>query len=198
MYWTVFEQSFAFVVICKFCSQIINITLKCRKIYCTFSALILLVRWQEGHPACKKLSSEVLAWLSVWSKVQTCIWPSWYHSHSLSLAQVKSRLVLPLWDRLTWVVPDKGPLNGFVCACAVRYFFCILAIFSEIDRNFLQVKFTELSRVSPVQQRAPYDCVFHQLQQAQHQCWQRTWHWTHHPSTKQHSDRNTFHCHLCN
>jgi len=24
---------------------------------------------QEGHPACKKLSSGVLAWLSVWSKV---------------------------------------------------------------------------------------------------------------------------------
>jgi len=24
---------------------------------------------QEGHPACKKLSGEVLAWLSVWSKV---------------------------------------------------------------------------------------------------------------------------------
>ena len=41
-----------------------------------FSALTLLVGWQEGHPACKKLSSEVLAWLSVWSEVQTCIWPS--------------------------------------------------------------------------------------------------------------------------
>jgi len=41
-----------------------------------FSALMLLVGQQEGHPACKKLSGEVLAWLSVWSKVQTCIWPS--------------------------------------------------------------------------------------------------------------------------
>ena len=41
-----------------------------------FSALTLLVEWQEGHPACKKLSSEVLAWLSDWSEVQTCIWPS--------------------------------------------------------------------------------------------------------------------------
>ena len=41
-----------------------------------FSALTLLVGRQEGHPACKKLSGEVLAWLSVWSKVQTCIWPS--------------------------------------------------------------------------------------------------------------------------
>ena len=41
-----------------------------------FSALTLLVGWQEGHPACKKLSGGVLVWLSVWSKVQTCIWPS--------------------------------------------------------------------------------------------------------------------------
>jgi len=41
-----------------------------------FSALTLLVGRQEGHPACKKLSGGELAWLSVWSKVQTCIWPS--------------------------------------------------------------------------------------------------------------------------
>ena len=41
-----------------------------------FSALTLLVGWQEGHPACKKLSGGVLAWLSDWSEVQTCIWPS--------------------------------------------------------------------------------------------------------------------------
>jgi len=44
---------------------------------CTaFSALTLLVGRQEGHPACKKPSGGVLAWLSVWSEVQTCIWPS--------------------------------------------------------------------------------------------------------------------------
>ena len=41
-----------------------------------FSALTLLVGRHEGHLACKKLSGGVLAWLSVWSKVQTCIWPS--------------------------------------------------------------------------------------------------------------------------
>jgi len=41
-----------------------------------FSALALLVGRQEGHPACKKVSGGVLAWLSVWSAVQTCIWPS--------------------------------------------------------------------------------------------------------------------------
>jgi len=34
---------------------------------CAFSALTLLVGQQEGHPACKKLSGGVMAWLSVWS-----------------------------------------------------------------------------------------------------------------------------------
>ena len=33
-------------------------------IFSVFSALTLLVGWQEGHPACKKLSGGVLAWLS--------------------------------------------------------------------------------------------------------------------------------------
>jgi len=41
-------------------------------VFCFFyslalSALTLLVGRQEGHPACKKLSGGVLAWLSVWS-----------------------------------------------------------------------------------------------------------------------------------
>ena len=81
-----------------------------------FSAFTLLVWRQEGHTACKNnLSSEVLAWLSVWSEVQTCIWPSWCHCHSLSLAPVKSRLVLTFWYWLTRVFPEKGPLNGCVC-----------------------------------------------------------------------------------
>ena len=35
----------------------------------------------------------------------------------LSLASIKSRLVLPFWYRLTQVVKDKGPLNGCVCVC---------------------------------------------------------------------------------
>jgi len=84
-----------------------------------FSALTLLVGRHEGHPACKKLSGEVLAWLSVWSKVQTCIWPSWCQCHSLSLASVKSRLVLPFWYRPTRAVQEKGPLN--VCVCVRDY-----------------------------------------------------------------------------
>jgi len=46
---------------------------------CSFSALTLLVGQQEGHLACKKLSGGVLAWLSGWSEVQTCILPSRCH-----------------------------------------------------------------------------------------------------------------------
>ena len=41
-----------------------------------FSALTPLVGWQEGLPACKKLSGWMLAWLSARSEVQTCICPS--------------------------------------------------------------------------------------------------------------------------
>ena len=75
----------------------------------------LLPRWAG--------SGGVLAWLSVWSELQTCIWPSGCHCHSLSLASVKSRLVLPFWYRLIQVVPYKGPLNVCVCVCCYCCFF---------------------------------------------------------------------------
>jgi len=82
-----------------------------------FSALTLLVGWQEGHPACKKLSGGLLVWLSVWSE-----------SADLHMAQLmplphtvscysKIQIVLPFWYWLTRVVPEKGPLNGCVCVC---------------------------------------------------------------------------------
>ena len=78
----------------------------------------------------------VLAWLSVWSAVQTCIWPSWCHCHSLSLASVKSRLVLPFWYRLTRVVLDKGPLNVCVCVCVrvrVRVRVCVCVVWFDVQ-----------------------------------------------------------------
>jgi len=86
-----------------------------------FGALTLLVRQQEGHPACKKLSSEVLAWLSVWSEVQTCILPSCCQCRSLYFAPVKSRLVpAHLGSRGQRAVK-------WVCVC----YFCIAAVFSK-------------------------------------------------------------------
>ena len=41
-----------------------------------FNALALLVAWQEGHPACKKLSGGGWRGYLSGSWVQTCIWPS--------------------------------------------------------------------------------------------------------------------------
>jgi len=84
----------------------------------TIVALTLLVGRQEKHPACKKLSGGVLAWLSVWSEVQTCHMAQlMLLSLTVCFASVESRLVAPFWYRFTWVVPDKGPLNGCVCVC---------------------------------------------------------------------------------
>jgi len=60
-----------------------------------FSALTSLLGHEEEHPACKKLSDEVLVWLSVWSEVQiVCIWSSWCHciaKTTSSLASFTSR-----------------------------------------------------------------------------------------------------------
>ena len=84
-----------------------------------FSALTLLVGRQDGHPACKKLSGGVLVWLSVWSKVHTCIWPSWCHCHSLSRF---SKIQIGF----TFVVPADPGSPGKravkrLCVCACRW-----------------------------------------------------------------------------
>ena len=51
----------------------------------------------------KKLSGVVIC-LERGAVLRTQLMPC----HSPSLASVKSRLVLPFWYRLTWVVPEKG------------------------------------------------------------------------------------------
>jgi len=45
----------------------------------------------------------------------------------------KIQIGLPFWYRLTWVVPDKGPLKGCVCvrACACMCV-CVRACFYAV------------------------------------------------------------------
>ena len=76
-----------------------------------FSAWCCWLGGRKGIRPVKNLSGGVLAWLSVWNEMQTCMRPSWCHCHSLSLSSVKSRLVLSLWYWLTQVVPEKGQLK---------------------------------------------------------------------------------------
>jgi len=76
-----------------------------------FSALTLL----EGHPACKKTE-----WWGAGMVI--CLEQDAY----LHMAQPmplpftvscfsKIQIGLPFWYQLTWVVLEKGPLNGCVC-----------------------------------------------------------------------------------
>ena len=99
---------------------------------------------RKGIRPVKKLSGRVLAWLSVWSEVQTCIWPSWCHCHSLSLAPVKSTLVLPFWYRLTRVVPEKEPLNVCVCSNKNKSHFWLWGLLQLQLRTLLLKKRTFL------------------------------------------------------
>ena len=94
---------------------------------------VLWCCWLGGRKGIRpvKTSGGVLAWLSAWSKVQTGIWPSWCHCHSLSLDSVKSRFVLPFWYRLTWIVPEKRPLNGCVCVLLLSCSCCWQSVTNE-------------------------------------------------------------------
>ena len=84
---------------------------------CPFSVPSVLWRcWlggRKGIRPVKKLSGGVP---SVWSEVQTCIWPSWYHCHSLSLASVKSRLVFTFLVPAYPGSPRKRAVKR-VCVC---------------------------------------------------------------------------------
>ena len=85
--------------------------------------MTLLTGHQEKHLPVKKLSDDVLAWLSACSKVQmTCIWSSWYHCHPVCC-------FIKIWTGLTLLVPaysgysGKRPLNGHLFVCLV----CIIS-----------------------------------------------------------------------
>ena len=70
----------------------------------------------------------------------------------LSLASVKSRLVLPFWYRLTWVVVENGPLNACVyhmgtsVVCFIRdtHKCCLLFNFSRFCEIFAKHGQTEI------------------------------------------------------
>ena len=125
----------------------------------------------------------------VWSEAQTCIyihtnlysaknrenesealnlWPSWCHCHSLSLASVKSRLVLPFWYRLTRVVPLKGPLNGCcVCVCHDRLNQELLCTFWRVYMvlRILLFKKTAIALLCIILQVSVLFCAFNILRE---------------------------------
>jgi len=53
----------------------------------------------------------------------------------MTLASVKSRLVLPFWYRFTWVVLEKGPLK--MCVCDM-----IVTIITTAPQNYYYYYYT--------------------------------------------------------
>jgi len=78
--------------------------------------LTLLVGRQEGHLACKKLEWWGAGMVICLERVAD-MHMSQLKPLPLTVASVKSRLVLPFWYQLTRVVLEKGPLNGCVRVC---------------------------------------------------------------------------------
>ena len=108
--------------ICRFCFiHLFKCLVWCWLIFCWLMWICKLmpsVLWRcwlggrKGIRPVKKLSGEVLAWLSVWSEVQTCIWHSWCHCHSFSCF----RLILPFWESSQRTLSNEcvSPWNSHV------------------------------------------------------------------------------------
>ena len=74
--------------------------------------------WLEGRKGIQPVKNRVVGcWRGYLSgaRCRLAYGPADATATQLFLASVKSRLILPFWYRLTWVVPRKGPLNGCVC-----------------------------------------------------------------------------------
>jgi len=86
------------------------------------SALTLLVGHREEHPACKKLSNEVLAWLLAWNKVQIiCMWSSWRHCHPVISCFINIQI------GLTFLVPVYPGCPGKEAVSCLSVYWCVTA-----------------------------------------------------------------------
>ena len=77
---------------------------------------------RKGIQPVKIWSDEVLAWLSVWSEVQTiCIWFSLCHCHPVISCFSKIQNGLSFWYRPTHVVLEKKAIQQ-LCVCVLSLF----------------------------------------------------------------------------
>ena len=108
------------------------------KIIIIVSALTLLVGWQEGHLACKKLSGGVLAWLSGGAGVVVCL----ERDADLHMAQL---MPLPLTVscfskiqiRFTFLVPAHLVSPGQRAIKRVNFQFSIFSVCSVTSDDIL-------------------------------------------------------------
>ena len=78
----------------------------------------------------------MLAWLSVWSKMQViCIWCSWCHCHPIISCSSKIQNGLPFWCRLTQVVLEKRLDAVVVTMYSVFYYHFLFLVTADICKN---------------------------------------------------------------
>jgi len=110
----------------------------------SFCALTLLVGWQKGHPACKKLSGGMLAWLSgarcrfAYAQLMPLL---------LTIScSTKSRLVLPSWFYLSGTGSPKLSLQWTVICMLETLTLAILWITEFVHwillQNYFQFPFS--------------------------------------------------------
>jgi len=106
-------------------------------IYLSENASVLRRCWMGSRKSIwpiKTTSDEVLAWLSVWSEVQTtCIRSSWCHCHPIISASAKSRMVV-----LVLLVPSYPGCPGK--KAIKRMCVCVLLIRKELLTGFNKQK----------------------------------------------------------
>jgi len=113
-----------------------------------FSALTLLAGRQEEHPACKKLSDEVLTWLFVWS--------IWCHCHPIFCRFIEIQV------GLTFLVPAYPGCPGK--EAAKRTFVCQAGIL-EAGRPLCHPTKTvskhwrEIKALMPTWEYHPLECI---------------------------------------
>ena len=68
---------------------------------------------------CSDIPQQCTRNLHIYTHARTHIYRPFFRNYPGEPVPEKSRLVLPFWYWLTWVVPEKGPLNGCVCVCKI-------------------------------------------------------------------------------
>jgi len=95
---------------------------------------VLLVGWQEGHPACKKhewWDAGVVMYLDQGAYLRMAQLMSLPFTISCSS---KSRLVLPFWCWLTWVVPDKIQEGHKTVVCVLTIYLTYSCFYARYNR----------------------------------------------------------------
>jgi len=116
-----------------FCDCSLGSPGKCTSYHNAFSALMLLVGWQEGRSSCKNWVVGCWSGYLSGSKCRLAYGPA--DATATHCLFSKIQIDLPFWYRLTWVVPEKRPLNVCMCVCVCHTIMCACVWLTGVIRG---------------------------------------------------------------